>query len=69
MNPSPACLALLILFALPARAEIYKWTDEKGKVHYGDQAPADPKTKTLSVKPALAERRSSNADRQQAIGR
>ncbi|WP_417069853.1 DUF4124 domain-containing protein [Niveibacterium terrae] len=51
MNPSPACLALLILFALPARAEIYKWTDEKGKVHYGDQAPATPKTKTLDIKP------------------
>jgi hypothetical protein len=52
MNPSPACLALLILFALPARAEIYKWTDEKGKVHYGDQAPASTKPKTLDVKPA-----------------
>ena len=52
MNPSPACLALLILFALPAHADIYKWTDENGKVHYGDQAPANPKTKTLNVKPA-----------------
>jgi hypothetical protein len=33
-------LALLILSLpqpLPSAAEIYKWTDENGKVHYGDQ--------------------------------
>lgn len=51
MNPRAACLALLILFALPAHAEIYKWTDANGKVHYGDQAPASTPTKTLDVKP------------------
>lgn len=30
-------LVITVLFALPAQAEIYKWTDEKGNVHYGDK--------------------------------
>ena len=30
---------LLAILALPAAAEIYKWTDAQGKVHYGDQPP------------------------------
>ena len=31
----------LLLFATPASAEIYKWTDEQGQVHYSDQKPRD----------------------------
>ncbi len=31
----------LLLFAAPASAEIYKWTDEQGQVHYSDQKPQD----------------------------
>jgi glutaredoxin len=37
--------AVLVLLAigpaLPAAAEIYKWTDSTGKVHYTDKPPAD----------------------------
>lgn len=33
-------LALLALsFALPAAAELYRWTDEQGRVHYSDLPP------------------------------
>lgn len=33
-------IALLALaFALPASAELYRWTDDKGRVHYSDQPP------------------------------
>lgn len=32
---------LLMIFALPASAEIYKWVDEQGKVHYGDKPQSD----------------------------
>jgi hypothetical protein len=41
----------LCLLALPAAAEMYKWTDEKGKVHYSDQPPpANAKTsETIKV--------------------
>ena len=34
------CLFCLPLFSVfPASAEIYKWVDEQGKVHYGDRPP------------------------------
>lgn len=37
-----ALLVLLMLVApLAAAAEVYKWVDEKGVVHYTDQPPAD----------------------------
>ena len=34
---------LLIIILLPATltAEIYKWRDDKGRVHYGERPPAD----------------------------
>jgi len=40
------CIALLLsifglLFATPVYAEIYKWTDAQGKVHYSDKKIAD----------------------------
>lgn len=43
-------LPLLLLCALapPASAEIYKWTDAKGRVHYGDQGMA-PNAKVVNV--------------------
>lgn len=34
-----ACLCLFSLFT-PVQAELYKWTDERGKSHYSDQPPA-----------------------------
>ena len=33
-------LIALIAITLPAAADIYKWVDEKGEVHYSDQPPA-----------------------------
>ena len=39
----PACLALLLSClagAAPATAEIYRWTDPNGKVHYSERKPA-----------------------------
>jgi hypothetical protein len=36
-----ACFLMLAVAALsaPAAAEVYKWVDEKGRVHYGDRPP------------------------------
>ena len=31
------CCSLLLILASGASAEIYKWTDENGNVHYGDK--------------------------------
>ena len=38
-------LTVLLLSATPVNAELYKWVDEQGKVHYSDQ-PASDKTKS-----------------------
>jgi len=32
-------LVLSCLVVFPASAEVYKWTDAQGRVHYGDRAP------------------------------
>lgn len=32
-------LMLALLVAMPAAAEVYRWTDAKGGVHYSDQPP------------------------------
>ena len=31
--------ALLLLLALPAHAEIYKWVDDRGRTHFGEAPP------------------------------
>ncbi len=31
----------LLLTLIPAAAEVYRWTDDKGVIHYGDKPPAD----------------------------
>jgi glutaredoxin len=35
-----ASLLLLLLLPHPAQAQMYRWVDDSGKVHYSDQAPA-----------------------------
>ena len=45
-------LALLFAFAaLCAQAQVYKWVDDKGQVHYGEQPPPEAKTTTIHVPP------------------
>src|SRR4029450_2833083 len=43
--------AISVLFATPAAADLYKWTDERGVIHYSDRRPieATPATKVESV--------------------
>ena len=55
------CLSSLALSA----AEIYKWTDEKGRTHYSDRPPpADVKTerRELSAEPQRSEPETSAED-------
>ncbi|MGQ0510240.1 MAG: DUF4124 domain-containing protein [Betaproteobacteria bacterium] len=50
----------LVLLALPASAQIYKWTDAQGRVHFSNQAPpqgvkavvVDPNAKEVPPAPA-----------------
>lgn len=42
---------LLLCFSLPASAgQIYKWTDEKGRVHIGDRPPSSVKAQPLKLR-------------------
>lgn len=48
-------LILLILTSMNAFADLKKWTDADGKVHYSDQPPpANVKAKTLRTSPVAA---------------
>ena len=48
MAKAPAILIFALLaLALPATAQVYKWVDKDGKVHYSDKKPRDPKAKDV----------------------
>ena len=40
-------LAFVILVSLPTSAEVHKWTDKDGRVHYGDLPPNDSSSKPV----------------------
>ena len=40
----------LVLVVAPAAAQVYKWTDPSGKVHYGDRPPDDVKKQELKIR-------------------
>jgi glutaredoxin len=42
MTIKPLILLIALTFTLPAQAEIYKWTDTKGKSHFSGSKPANP---------------------------
>jgi len=43
-------LAMVLALVLPARAQVYKWTDADGQVHYGGAPPAaDRPSQTLDI--------------------
>ena len=49
-----ALLALLFV-AWPAWGQLYKWVDEKGRVHYGEKPPAGAKAAPLRGEAAPAQ--------------
>lgn len=38
-------------FALPVAAQLYKWVDKDGKVHYSDTPPLKQESKTIATPP------------------
>ena len=42
-------LALAALAALPAAAQVYKWTGPDGRTHYGDRPPEDARKQELRI--------------------
>ena len=59
------CLLIMILL-LPgfASAEIYRWTDAQGRVHFGQQ-PGATGAQTVTVKPQVVERDDATLEREQ----
>lgn len=54
MRRSLTSISLLLLVAVSAaRAEIYRWVDEQGNVHYGDR-PAGRSAESVDVAPGPA---------------
>ena len=41
---------IIIIFAFAAHAEVYKWTDKHGKVHYGDR-PTQKQAEQINITP------------------
>jgi Domain of unknown function (DUF4124) len=47
---SSKCLLIcLIAWSFSATAQVHKWVDEQGRVHYGDQAPAARQSERLAI--------------------
>lgn len=61
---------LLCLLLLPglAAAEIYRWTDASGQVHFG-QRPAGAGAEQIEVKPQVVERDQLTRERQERTNR
>jgi len=63
----PGLALVLATLAAPAGAEIYKWTDAQGKVHYGDHPPSSTVPKPFNPQTSKAtEARAEEARRQAA---
>lgn len=43
-------LPLLLLATLPIQAEVYKWTDAGGNIHFGDAPPDKAKSQTVDIR-------------------
>jgi len=58
-------LLLLLCISLPVYADVYKWVDADGKVHYGDR-PNSTKAQEIKIKPkAPVSTGHSHADKNQ----
>jgi glutaredoxin len=49
-GPAVALCAVFLCLPVTAGAELYKWIDADGTVHYSDSAPQDRKSKRLDLK-------------------
>jgi glutaredoxin len=43
-------VGLCLLAATAASAEIYRWTDSDGRIHYSDKPPADRKVQQVKIR-------------------
>ena len=55
-------LILLVLVATPTLAEIYRWTDAEGRIHFGQRPPAQ--AERIEVRPQVIERDQQTRERE-----
>lgn len=55
-------ILLLLLSANAAGAEIHKWRDADGKLHFGDQPPANADSQRVEVKPNVYTAQQSSSE-------
>jgi hypothetical protein len=60
---NPLAALVLALVATGAVAEVYKWVDEQGKVHYGDRRPGADSDPSLIELPAAPSRDADHDER------
>lgn len=58
-------LFLLLLISSVASAEVYRWRDADGKLHYGDRPPADAERMNIRSAPSSPTRAPTNTDRKE----
>jgi len=65
--------ALIILLSLsltsPVNAEVYKWTDKNGRIHFTDSPPQGTKTDKIDVTPRNTYRSPSQEQIQETLSR
>ncbi|WP_058555465.1 glutaredoxin domain-containing protein [Thiohalocapsa sp. ML1] len=51
LKSATSLAALILTVPLAAVAEIHRWTDADGQVHFGDQPPTDAASEIVNVRP------------------
>ena len=46
----PVSILLTLTLSCIGHAEVFKWTDAQGNIHFGDQPPANRKSESLNIK-------------------
>ncbi|MDJ0740822.1 MAG: DUF4124 domain-containing protein [Gammaproteobacteria bacterium] len=68
-RPHPALLLTVLLVGGAAQADIYRWTDANGQVHYGSRPPADASAEAMDIprreRPAAADSADDSAARRE----
>ena len=68
MHLSPFCYAFLLAFSCSVTAEIYKWKDEDGKIHYSDKpVGTDAESVKLKSAPRVDPNQASRKEKQRRL--
>lgn len=57
----------LVLLPVVAQAEIYRWTDTQGRVHFGSRAQAGADANLIVVQPQIIERDQATREREARV--